>query len=88
MGNYINITEKGALGATFSDKITGLKEDGAVTIPEPTEWEEGLVCVIDNGRFAAAGHAYDKQEMESFIKGMDERPHVWMKYEKAKKYAN
>lgn len=87
MGKYINVTEKGTLGATFFQKIGGLENDGAVAIPTPTKWEEGLVCIVNNGAFAAAGYAYNKAEMQAFLTGIDGRPCLWMKYEKAKKYA-
>ena len=87
MGQYINTTEKGTLGVSFSNKMEGLKEVGAEVIETPTEWEEGLVCLVSNGVFAAAGYAYDEREMNAFINGMNGRLNVWLKWNKAKDYA-
>ena len=87
MGKYINNTEKRGLKAPFIDKLAGLIEDGAELIADPVEWEEGLVCLIDNGYMSAAGYAYDKGEMDHFLSGMGERPYNWLKWNKAKEYA-
>jgi len=43
-------------------------------IEPPTEWREGLVCVIDNGVFDAAGYAYDEDEMRVFLSPDHNRP--------------
>lgn len=88
MGKYINIIGKRTLGPTFKDKLAVLIEEGADTMVTPLEWEEGLVCLVDNGAFAAAGYAYNEKEMNIFIDGMGGRPHIWLKYDDAKKYAS
>jgi hypothetical protein len=50
MGKYINKNSNGTgLGSSASDKINRLVEDGATTINTPVEWNENLVCVVDNG---------------------------------------
>ena len=89
MGKYINIVEGKALGTTFQNKIETLLEIGAESVPVPSEWEEGLICVIDNPSkgFAAAGYAYSEQEMNYFISGRGGRPWSWFKLENAKSYA-
>lgn len=88
MGKYINQNSKGeSLGASFREKTSRLMEDGAERILTPTEWSEGLVCVVDNGLFAAAAYAYDEREMNLFA---DEiiRPTQWFSYSHAKTLAD
>lgn len=70
MGNYINQNSKGVtLGATFNDKCKGIESDGAVKIENGTEitFQPNLVCVVNNGFFAAAAHAYSEMEMRCFL---------------------
>jgi len=68
MGYYINEDSKGNLiGTGFSEKIKSLTNDGAKLIPKPTEFTDGLVCVVDNGFFAAAAYAYSESEMNEFL---------------------
>jgi len=88
MGKYINHTTNGPLGSSFTEKCTGLLEDGAVRIDQPTGFQENLVCVVDNFLFAAAGYAYNQSEFEAFnVKG-DDRPKQWFVWEKAENFAN
>jgi len=88
MGYYINQDSNGNhIGTTFSQKIASLLADGATKINKPTEWEEGLVCVVDNGMFAAAAYAYDEREMEAFL-STSGRPSQWLKFDKAKELAS
>lgn len=86
MGKYINETSNGAVGTSFKDKWLALLEDGAEAIDPPTEFQENLVCVIDNGIFAAAGYAYSEDEMIEFRRN-DGRPKQWFIYNKAKQFA-
>ena len=87
MGYYINTDSKGShIGTTFSEKVSNLIADGAVKIQKPIDWEEGLVCVVDNGFFAAAGYAYNDREMEAF-KETNGRPYQWLKFDKASELA-
>jgi hypothetical protein len=87
MGKYINKNSNGTgLGSSASDKINRLVEDGATTINTPVEWNENLVCVVDNGFFGAAGYAYDEKEMNQFL-SPDGRPKQWLKYIHAKEIA-
>lgn len=86
MGKYVNQTSKGPLGSSFEEKCKGLIEDGAVRV-NPTEFQENLVCVVDNFLFAAAGYAYNEGEFKAFnVKG-DDRPKQWFVYEKAEQFA-
>ncbi len=88
MGKYVNIDSKGNLiGTTFREKVDALVADGATKVDSPTEWKEGLVCVIDNGMFAAAGYAYNEREMQEFITSGPERPRQWLLYEHASELA-
>ena len=83
MGNYINQDSQGNI-LPACGKAKKLVADGALIIPEPKEFKEGLVCVLENGLFDAEGYAFDKKEMEEF-KRNDGRRKTWLYYEHAKK---
>jgi len=83
MGYYINSNLKGK-ETPPSGKVDFLVNDGAMIIPEPNKWKEGIVCVVDNGPFEAAAYAYSEGEMEEF-KINDGRPKTWLYYPPAKK---
>jgi len=54
---------------------------GARLIEPPTEWQEGLVCVVDNGNFEAAAYAFNEHEMKVFLatdSDYDQRPRTWL----------
>lgn len=87
MGRYVNQTSKGPLGSSFEEKCKGLIADGAERIT-PTEFQENLVCVVDNFLFAAAGYAYNEREFREFNSDEDDRPKQWFVYEKAGQFAN
>jgi hypothetical protein len=88
MGYYINHNSKGDfIGTTFEEKINSLIEDGATKIPTPTKFTDNLVCVVDNGMFAAAAYAYSEQEMKVFLEGMNGRRFQWLSFDKAKELA-
>lgn len=82
MGYYINSNSKGGSLAPI-DKANQLIADGAKRIPEPKEFQEGLVCVFENGLFDAAGYAFNENEMNVF-KRPDGRRKTWLIYEHAK----
>lgn len=89
MGKYINETSKRMLKASFNDKCKGLEEDGAVSDPNNgSEFKENLVCVVDNGMFAAAGYCYSKQEFEYFWLGRGGRNWKWYVWDKVKEFSN
>jgi hypothetical protein len=88
MGNYINSDSKGnSIGTTFTEKQENLIEDGALKIDTPDCFEKDLVCLVDNGMFAAAAHVYDEREMNAFKKGMGGRKYQWFKFDKAEQLA-
>ena len=60
MGLYIN-----NIGNSFEEKITNLKlKHGAQETS--AEFQENLVCVVDNGMFAAAAYCYNQSEFNEF----------------------
>lgn len=60
MGKYIN-----RIGITYEEKVKNLAEIGTKIAP-PVEWCENLVCLVDNGPFAAAAWCYDRREFREF----------------------
>lgn len=89
MGKYINYIEGVSMGTSFASKCSVLVDNGAVIIPRPTvdtTWKEGMVCVVDNGAFAAAAYAYSKEEMREFSTLRDHRPQQWYLFKGAKEY--
>lgn len=81
MGFYINKNTKGEDIPTFG-KERFLVEDGAMPILEPIGWEEGLVCIITNLKFEAAGYAFSPKELQR-MKGRDGRLKSWVIYRSA-----
>ena len=56
--------------------------DGKI-IPCPKEFndipkDKGLICVVDNGPFEAAGYCYDEREFQAFSNPKDLRPKKWL----------
>lgn len=86
MGKYINYIGDKQMYSSAESKMKVLIDSGAKAIPDPTEWREGLVCVVDNGWMAAAGYAYDEDEMNVMLKE-DGRPKTWFYFPDAKKWA-
>ena len=86
MGQYLNNIEGQNMGTSFAEKTHALEQAGAESISAPEEWKEGLVCVVDNGFFAAAAYCYSEEEMEAF-KREDGRPKQWFIYEDANVFA-
>ncbi len=71
--NYVNGKELPAIG-----KASKLISEGAVIVGTPTEFQENLVCVVENGFFDAAAYAYDEREMTEFNDPNDYRPKTWL----------
>jgi hypothetical protein len=81
MGKYVN-----GIGTSFQEKclniefkLGGVKDSGEV-------FKENMICVVDNGFFAAAGYAYNEQEWKEF-KYDDGRPRQWYILDNAKELA-
>jgi len=77
MGYYINKTSKGIELPVF-DKADYLILDGAKEIPEPDEFVENLVCVVENCIFDAALYCYCEEEMKRAKEPADLRPKRWL----------
>ena len=85
MGKYINIVDDVHIGVTFSEKCASLVTAGAAEV-SGSNFEEDLVCVVDNGAFAAAGYAYDYAEYE-YMKREDGRTKKWFILPRVEMYA-
>jgi hypothetical protein len=86
MGRYINADSKGnSIGTSYREKIDNLKADGA-TVVAPTQFIPNLVCVVDNGPFAAAAYCYSEGEFKEFNRP-DGRDKTWLTYEHAETLA-
>lgn len=86
MGRYVNSTSFGNLGSSADSKCHGILADGAKEISSPTEFQPNLVCVVDNGMFAAAAYAYCESEMNTFLRP-DGRPKRWFIWDKVEEFA-
>lgn len=71
--NHINGKELPAVG-----KASKLVSEGATRIGTPTEFQENLVCVVENGWFDAAAYAYNEREFKEFINPNDDRRKTWL----------
>lgn len=87
MGKYINVINKKHIGVSALAKCVSLLQAGAKEIKEPKEFQENIVCVVDNGLFGAAGYAYDERELEDF-KYDDGRPKRWFILENAENHVD
>ena len=75
MGKYINEIEGQPMGASFQSKCHVLESKGAMRV-SGREYDPNLICVVNNGFFAAAAWAYSESEWEAFKKP-DGRPKQW-----------
>lgn len=77
MGYYINLQNG---GTTYNEKLAKLRTlPGVTDAPTPLTFQPNLVCVVDNGLFAAVAYAYSEEEMNDFsIYGTSERPKTWL----------
>ena len=78
MGYYVNQNSKG-VDAPSKGKAAFFEADGAMAIPEPEVWKEGIVCVVENLNFDAAAYAYSESELNEF-KAPDGRDKTWLYY--------
>jgi hypothetical protein len=76
MGYYINHINGKQLPSV--GKAQKLISEGAIRIGIPTEFQDNLVCVVENFFFDAAVYAYDEREMTEFINPNDYRPKTWL----------
>lgn len=90
MGKYLNKINGVELPSNGkAEAIKKLLPDTEI-IPEPVEWFEGIVCVVDNWPrpFEAAGYAFDKEELDRFKRPHDVRYKTWLYVPNAKNYVN
>lgn len=80
MGYYINTDSKGNVLRPL-EFVKHLVEDGAMIVTP--EWQENLICVIENNAFDAAGYCYSENEFEHF-KEEDGRHKTWLTHPLAK----
>ena len=85
MGKYINIIDGKQIPTSFVGKILAIELKGGVQVTDE-KFLPNMVCVVDNGFFAAAGYIYNEDEYEAF-KIPDGRPKVWFTLEGVDKIA-
>ncbi len=51
---------------------------------EAMERGEGVICVVDNGIFEAAGFCFNAREFEAFTEPHDTRPRTFLVMDRAK----
>jgi hypothetical protein len=81
MGYYINYNSKG-IALPACGKANALIADGAKEV-SGNNYEENLVCVVENGLFDAAMYCY-LDEYEYVKSNPDNRKKRWLVYEHAK----
>lgn len=78
MGYYINRLANGEL-LPPTRKAVHLIDNGAIEIPQPSEFIDNLVCVVENGLFDAAAYIFSGQEMKEFYPSIrDTRKRRWL----------
>ena len=65
MGYYINNIGGIKLGPSFDEKRKQLVAFGALPVV-PVRATPNLVCLVDNGYFAALAYIYSQRELEEF----------------------
>lgn len=89
MGLYINETPRGRLPAQQKAKYLPQFVPGTVQILPPkseADFQENMVCVVENGMFDAAAYAFSPSEMMQFA-GPDSRRRTWFIVPGAKELA-
>jgi hypothetical protein len=76
MGYYINQINGKPLPS--QGKFQSLIENGSTQINTPTEFQDNLVCVVENIWFDAAAYAYSEKEMNEFLDPSDHRRKRWL----------
>lgn len=87
MGFYINVINGNAVPSRGKVDFLLNNVEGSKKISPPIQWEENLVCVVNNGAFEAAAYAYSKEEMDVFLYHTGDRPTQWLTVPNAKEYA-
>jgi hypothetical protein len=88
MGKYLNVYKGKMLGDSFKSKMSVLLLMGAEIVPtEGLKFEEELVCLVDNGPFAAAAWAHTEAEFNHFMEP-DPRARFWFRVPDVKRYVS
>lgn len=88
MGKYINQTPDGKPLQRHHKAAELVKAGAQLLFDTPKTWEEGLICVVDNGPFEAAAYVQDERDLREFSSIEDDfRPRVWLKWDRAKEFA-
>ena len=85
MGKYVNQINGVELGSSFDSKCEKLLEMGATQVTD-SKFVDNMICVVDNGFFAAAAYAYSESEYTQF-KSPDGRPKKWFTLENVSEFA-
>lgn len=83
MGKYINRTDEGdLLPVRKAEQL--LKAGARLLLSAPQKWEEGLICVVQNGPFDAAAYVQDERDLQDFSDtSQDDRPRTWLSWDQA-----
>jgi len=87
MGVYVNQTQNGALGSSFSQKCEGLLKAGALEVEIPKKYAPNLICVVDNVFFAAAAYLYNENELREFSSSSDKRTKRYFVWDRVEEFA-
>jgi hypothetical protein len=87
MGKYINSINGTPIGTSFQQKCANLISNGAEETTNE-KFQENLICVVNNGAFAAAGYCYNEREFEAFNQPSDDRLKKWFILKDAAKYSD
>jgi hypothetical protein len=77
MGYYIQTGTNTGKAETIAKKFNGkiiARPNSFSDVPK----DKGLICVINNGMFDAAGFVYSEQEFKAFCYGSDTRGKTWV----------
>lgn len=87
MGKYINRTDEGdLLPVRKAEQL--IKAGARLIFDTPQKWEEGLICVVENGLFDAAAYVQDARDLRDFSDtSQDERPRLWLSWNRAQDFA-
>jgi len=85
MGQYMNVYNDKSLPA--KGKAEFLLNEGATKVTGKIEFQENLVCVVDNYHFDAAAYAFSEEEMKQFLNPYDNRPKTWLIVPNAAEFA-
>lgn len=78
MGYYIEGPCKGKVNMLVTEHGATVLSGGAFEAAARQRNGAGIVCVVDNGGFEAAGFMHTEKELECFAWNRDTRPKTWL----------